>query len=80
MNSRGGTESLSLQDDQWVAVGGCRSSFGWKQGGLEDALPYTLSDARELLENIFPMHSRSFFLPQQLPQKGKGRRVAKQVH
>lgn len=24
-----------------VAVGGCSSRFGWKQGGREDALPYT---------------------------------------
>lgn len=61
------------------SAGGCSSRFGWKQGGLEDALPYTWSSTRELLENIFSAHSRSFFLPQQLSQKEKGREVTKQV-
>lgn len=41
VSSTGGTESLLLQGHCWVAVGGCSSRFGWKQGGLEDALPYT---------------------------------------
>lgn len=87
LNSRLTTEPLyrcssSCRNRGGSAVAGCISSFGWKQGGLVDTLPYTCDSwngARKPLKNISSMHTGNSFLPQQLPQKGKGRRVTKQV-